>query len=78
MRVHVIEKRLERAGAEFGIGVEQKKITPLRHRKGLVVAARESKVLRICDHAHAREFRAQHLDRAVGGGVVHDDDLSFQ
>jgi hypothetical protein len=43
-----------------------------------VVGGRETSVLGVGDEADSRELGSHHLDAAIGGGVIHDDDLGSQ
>ena len=63
---------------EFRIRIEQKKIMPLRQRKGLIIGPGETGIHGIGNHANVGELSAQHFERSIRRGIVHDPDFGRQ
>jgi len=70
-----IHERAERAGLDLRVGVEEEEEGGSRGADGLVVPGGEAAVLLVGDEADGGEVGAEHLDGAVGGCVVNDDDV---
>ncbi len=60
------------------VGVQEEKVTPAGRIEPLVARPREANVLPVCDHDDSGMARADGLDGAVMGRVVHDDDLEVE
>jgi hypothetical protein len=78
MLLHVRQHGLERIGLQQRVGIEDEDVPPPRLGNPDVVCSPEPDVALQRNPAHLRELRRQRLNGAIGGGIVHNQNLRLQ
>lgn len=73
--LHDAKHGVDGARCDQRIGIEQQEESSLGLAHGQVVAHGETEVLSTGDDANLGKVSAQHVERFVPRGVIHDDDL---
>jgi hypothetical protein len=72
-----VSQGLECARRQERVGVEQQDQFALTAAQGQVVAVREATIARRANQRDPRELELDHVGRAVGRGVVDDEDFAY-
>jgi len=73
--IQVIRQRIQAAGENFNVGIEQIDILSPARLHADIIALGKSKVLRIPDDLHRRKQGCHHLRRPIGRGIVHHNNF---
>jgi hypothetical protein len=73
--VHKLYQPLQCAWLGADVGVQNQRVAPARDLQPLIARCTEAAIVGVRNQAHLEEPLGDHRRAAIGGSVVHDDDL---